>query len=139
MLEVLDEWQEHSKKIQAKAHKKGNGGLIFPNRFGDIRSYDGFRRQFQRFLSENGLGGDGVTFHKFRHTFATYLMELGVNPRVVQELLGHKDIETTLAIYTSVSSEVMEKEVAKLSAKLEGIRNNTYEDTNVRHNLIVAG
>lgn len=42
-----------------------------------------------------------VGCHTFRHAFATHLLESGHNIRVVQELMGHKDVETTM-IYTHV-------------------------------------
>lgn len=61
------------------------------------------RRVVQEVAGEAGIH-KRVTPHKLRHTFATMLLEKGVNIRVVQELLGHASITST-QIYTHVTQE----------------------------------
>lgn len=52
--------------------------------------------------------------HTFRHSFATHMLENGVNIRIVQELMGHSDVKTT-EIYT----HVMEKDISAISSPLD--------------------
>ena len=57
-----------------------------------------------------------VTCHTLRHSFATHLLEQGQDIRTVQELLGHRDVRTTM-IYT----HVMQKAAARVRSPLDAI------------------
>ncbi len=49
-----------------------------------------------------------ITVHSLRHSFATHLLEQGTDISLIQKLLGHKDIKTTL-LYTQISSSQLSK------------------------------
>ena len=57
-------------------------------------------RAFKAALRRAGL--PEVRFHDLRHTCATLLLRQGVNPKYVQELLGHANVSLTLNVYSHV-------------------------------------
>lgn len=54
------------------------------------------------------------TCHSFRYTYATRLCESGVNIKVIQEILGHEKIDTTMEIYVKATGEFKKEEIETL-------------------------
>jgi integrase len=59
-----------------------------------------------------------VSWHSFRHTHATLLADVGGSLKTAQALLGHSDLETTLAVYTHVVPDSQRQAVERVSAVL---------------------
>jgi len=101
---TIDSLKQH-RIYQREARLKGGAhwkeqGLVFPNRYGGY-----FRRMrlytiFKKLLQEADL--PDMHFHDLRHSAATILLSMGVQAKVVQEILGHGNISTTLNIYGHV-------------------------------------
>ncbi|MCR8980945.1 site-specific integrase [Brevibacillus laterosporus] len=70
------------------------------------------RRKFRRVLEEAGV--PDIRIHDLRHTVATLLLETGVHPKIVSELLGHANIGITLDRYSHVSMTMQQEAIASL-------------------------
>lgn len=60
-----------------------------------------------------------IRFHDLRHTHATLLLELGVNPKVVADRLGHSSVKVTLDTYTHVSLDLQSSVAETFSKRLK--------------------
>jgi len=93
--------QEIEKIINGRA---GNDFLFESSRGGKLNERSA-QKVFEIALSRAGIKKD-ATFHSLRHSFATHLLENGVDVRYVQELLGHANIRTT-QLYTKVTNPML--------------------------------
>ena len=75
-----------------------------------------------------------VTTHTIRHCFATHLLESGTNIRLIQELLGHRDIKTTL-VYTHVSQTSASSVVSPLDSLGVDIAKGSLSDKKATKNV----
>jgi integrase len=64
------------------------------------------QRDFHPLLARLGL--PRIRFHDLRHTAATLLLQQGVHPKVVSEMLGHADVGITLDLYAHVTPAMHE-------------------------------
>ena len=78
-------------------------GYFFVNRDGERFSEQSIRLMIKRYAKNAGIERN-ITPHMFRHSFATYLIEEGVDISCVQRILGHSSIKTT-QIYIHVASK----------------------------------
>lgn len=69
----------------------------------------------KKWLSDAGISKN-ITFHKFRHTYANYLINNGIDIYGVQQLLGHKSINTT-QIYLNMNNERFRSQIEAIKLK----------------------
>lgn len=106
----IQDYLEHPERGENGQHhqKQKDHKAVFLNKWGKritVRSLD---RNFSKYLLACGLSSN-VTLHTIRHTIATHWLEMGMDLKTIQVLLGHNSLVTT-TIYTKVSSR-LKKEV----------------------------
>ena len=75
---------------------------------------------FRKAKQRAGLTKTGVAIHTLRHSYATHLLEAGVNPRLIQRYLGHTQLETTM-IYLHLTHKGQEEAYECLNALMHGL------------------
>ncbi len=125
MLEQVEEAFRQEKRNQKQygyhsiVELDGMSGFIFCNRFGNLHNPASINRAIKRIVDDHNAREevkakrehrDPVMIPRFschitRHSFCTRLCENETNIKVIQSVMGHKDIQTTMDIYAEVSEQ----------------------------------
>ncbi|MGF1399905.1 tyrosine-type recombinase/integrase [Streptococcus infantarius] len=108
----------------------GYTNFVFLNRFGNVYQQCSLNKALKRIIRDcnyeifdGKIKSDTIlpnfSNHSLRHTFTTRMVESGTNLKVMQEILGHSDISTTMNIYAEATQDLKEKEMKKLSLSLQ--------------------
>lgn len=124
----LQEWMKYVSKMKDGLKVLVPDGFVFMStRTMGMRTYSGFWASFRHFLDRNGFQGEPLNLHRFRHTYASMLLEQEINPKIVQKLLGHRDVSTTLGVYTHVVPEVFAGVTSVMNDASQKLLEGTYQ------------
>ncbi|MBC9786429.1 site-specific integrase [Heliobacterium chlorum] len=96
--------------------KYEDSGLVVTTKKGRMVTQRNLATKFHRLLAKAEI--PKTNLHSLRHTYATRLLEAGVHPKVVQELLGHGSIRITLDTYSHVLPDVKKQAIDKIEGML---------------------
>jgi integrase len=115
--------REHRKRqLEERMERAGlwkDHDLVFPSEVGTSLGARNLQRAFKIRLKRAGLP-ETTRFHDLRHTCATLLLRQGVNPKLVQELLGHRDVALTLNVYSHVLPDMGDAAAGAMDDALSG-------------------
>lgn len=100
--------------------------FVFINRFGHVQHQRTLNKAIKRIIRDANFDAldknpsikeenllPNFSCHSLRHTFTTRLIESGMNVKVIQEALGHSDIQTTLNVYADVTKELKQEQFSQ--------------------------
>lgn len=111
----------------------GYSGFIFSNRYGSVLSPHNINRAIERIIRDYNIEEAELakkqkreplllphfSVHNLRHTFCTRFCENETNLKVIQEIMGHADISTTMDIYNEATREKKKESFANLEGKVK--------------------
>ena len=140
MLDVVKDAFELEREAQKETGPNtqvldGMSGFVFTNRYGNIPNpqtvNDAIDRIRNNYNAEEVVNAKKekreaillphFTCHHLRHTFATRLCETETNLKVIQAIMGHRNIETTMDIYAEATERKKQESFELLATKLDSI------------------
>jgi len=128
-LQKLAEYHRAENGIRNVMELDGFSGFVFCNRFGNFHNQASINREIKRIVNDYNAREEvnarrdgrkpiivpGFSCHIARHTFCTRLCENETNIKVIQTIMGHNDIQTTMDIYAEVSEKKQQEVFRKLN------------------------
>ena len=125
--EMIREEQDESGTFDVELD--GMRGFIFVNRYGSVQTPQSVNRTIKRIIcshnSEEVVNAKreqrepvilpDFSCHHLRHTFCTRLCEHETNLKVIQDIMGHRNIETTMDIYAEATDQKKQESFNNLS------------------------
>ncbi|MEU2434499.1 tyrosine-type recombinase/integrase [Streptomyces sp. NPDC007861] len=116
VVKALTEHRERQAQERAAAGIEWKeNGLVFTSRIGTPLEPDNLRRSWYPLRKRLGLE---IRFHDLRHSAVSLLLDLGVPPHIVRQIVGHSDIGVTMKIYAHASLDEQRKALRKLGDTL---------------------
>ena len=102
--------------------------LVFINwRTGEPAKNSSYDTHLYKLCDEAGI--DHFCMHALRHTYATRAIESGMQPKVLQKLLGHASIKTTMDRYVHVTDESLDKAIRMFESHQDRVRSEKCVET----------
>lgn len=133
-------------EITCRQSIQGYTDFIFINRFGDVQYQGTLNKAIKRIIRDcndevllkaNGKGDPLLlpffSCHSLRHSFATRMCEAGVNVKLIQALLGHVDISTTIDIYQDATQELQDRELPKIEGIFDTNQKGEFTDAELNN------
>ena len=119
--------REYQKEID------GYTDFVFLNRYGNVHNPQTINRAINRIVQAHNIAEIEIaekkkrepiiiphfSCHSLRHTFATRYCENESNIKVIQDILGHKDIATTMDVYAEATKDAKKKSFTELDGKIK--------------------
>jgi len=117
LMEILKKAKDDYDKAKLeKGENFKDDGYVVHQKDGKPHNPDRFSHKFKQFLAKNGF--KEIRLHDMRHTNASLMLLLGLNPKVAQQRLGHSSFNITMDTYSHILAEVEEEATSKLEASL---------------------
>lgn len=113
---ILEDWKNEQKKVLGNVVQKKDQ-LVFSNSFNSFIQPSKTRKWLVEIQKKYNL--KEISTHKLRHTHCSLLFEAGVKFKEVQDRLGHRDLKTTMDIYTHVTQKAQENAILEFVKFME--------------------